>query len=545
MADGRIPELLPYHATSRINCGTAIPTMDSSFWGDTVSSAYCPIIQVERVSSKVEATFGHITVRSRVTDVSAFVRNIEAEMRLAMSEACLQNHVWLCLSGDSWNVFMQMPKMEIDSESTTAAGVADDVMRLIREKLGEEHCRLMGLSEEEWRTLSEAGVAPAEPEWDAMWASESEYFEGMSLKVHRTMWGKRVQSVQFHMTDANRALTARQTLDLGWDLYLLREAWEKERLEPGDADRRKILEDYEKIVMDKQYALLSDHVYEVDTPCPAGWLRVTDEADLAEYGLKIGDLRIEETNFRAELYVPDPKIFGNYPAKPVLVFKGTDMFSLSDWVNNGLQGRGKPSEYYAQVQTIAKKLSTTKKGREVVFAGHSLGGGLASYAALCTGRTAVTINAAGLHDVTLAGVTAPAKLAELAELTELGSPERNLYVEHPYGHTRERIIKLKKIKRRKKELLAEISSKAVKTREGLLESVTAYRVKGEILTPAQEEGLIHKALPDAVGTPVVLPSDYQFLRIPYHSMEQSLLSIETVRAEREQQLIEAYQLRTP
>ena len=40
-------------------------------------------------------------------------------------------------------------------------------------------------------------------------------------------------------------------------------------------------------------------------------------------------------------------------------------------------------------------------GDNLVFTGHSLGGGLASVAALATGRRAVTFNAAGVNPMTL------------------------------------------------------------------------------------------------------------------------------------------------
>jgi hypothetical protein len=49
----------------------------------------------------------------------------------------------------------------------------------------------------------------------------------------------------------------------------------------------------------------------------------------------------------------------------------------------------------------ANNLSKSELGAPLTFTGHSLGGGLASLAALVSGSDAITFNAAGLSDITL------------------------------------------------------------------------------------------------------------------------------------------------
>ena len=56
---------------------------------------------------------------------------------------------------------------------------------------------------------------------------------------------------------------------------------------------------------------------------------------------------------------------------------------------------------------IADIVSSRAGSSNVVFTGHSLGGGLASAAAISQGRTAFTFNAAGLHRNTVGGSINP------------------------------------------------------------------------------------------------------------------------------------------
>jgi len=87
---------------------------------------------------------------------------------------------------------------------------------------------------------------------------------------------------------------------------------------------------------------------------------------------------------------------GSDGSGPVRVaFAGTDGLNRLDWKNNLSQSVGLQSKQYDQAVVLARKLNIRFDGN-VVFTGHSLGGGLASAAAMATGGNAVTFNAAGL-----------------------------------------------------------------------------------------------------------------------------------------------------
>jgi hypothetical protein len=96
-------------------------------------------------------------------------------------------------------------------------------------------------------------------------------------------------------------------------------------------------------------------------------------------------------------------LFKNWiTGKYILTFSGTDPGSRADWVNNFYQGTGYEGPQYTAAMELARMLSVVD-GLEnsLTFSGHSLGGGLASAAAVATGHNAYTFNAAGLHENTL------------------------------------------------------------------------------------------------------------------------------------------------
>lgn len=79
-------------------------------------------------------------------------------------------------------------------------------------------------------------------------------------------------------------------------------------------------------------------------------------------------------------------------------FAGTDTDSLkSFWADvktNIMQGLGLKTAQYEKAVQLATEL--TGNGQNVIFTGHSLGGGLASAAAIASGSRAITFNSAGL-----------------------------------------------------------------------------------------------------------------------------------------------------
>lgn len=148
-------------------------------------------------------------------------------------------------------------------------------------------------------------------------------------------------------------------------------------------------------------ARLADNVYNPSPyGTPEGWKNVSnDPAALAKYGLKPEDLTIKDTNFRVQVYEPDPDVFGQ-DISPNVVFQGTNPLSESDWLNNIQQGKNDPSEYYQRAVKIGQKLRSANG--DVTIVGHSLGGGLGSAASTESGLPATTFNAAGLNVSTVA-----------------------------------------------------------------------------------------------------------------------------------------------
>ncbi|EMH2976493.1 type VI secretion system tip protein VgrG [Burkholderia multivorans] len=204
----------------------------------------------------------------------------------------------------------------------------------------------------------------------------------------------------------------------------------------------------------QQMAKLADHVYHPNDPPPTGWKMVTNDPEaLKAFRLKPDNFHLNDSNFGAQMYTPDPKVFGD-SMKPTIAFKGTQSLSPvgDDMTNNIAQGLGGESPYYRKAVTIGNRLEQAGISSNVDFTGHSLGGGMASAAAEASGSSAVTFNAAGLNPETVA----------------------------QYGGTVQAT------------------------------NITAYRVDGDILTGLQEGRLgpisdgTAQLMPKAIGTPVTL-----------------------------------------
>lgn len=78
----------------------------------------------------------------------------------------------------------------------------------------------------------------------------------------------------------------------------------------------------------------------------------------------------------------------------VLVPQGTNVRSGADWFNNLLQGVGFVPPHYQQIADEAQRYRNQYPG--LVIAGHSLGGGLATYGGQMAGLPIITFNPAGL-----------------------------------------------------------------------------------------------------------------------------------------------------
>ena len=143
----------------------------------------------------------------------------------------------------------------------------------------------------------------------------------------------------------------------------------------------------------RELALLAADVYNDVASPPAGY-RVATENDLGRLGLRPQDLTSSTSAFRARVYVKG----ANESADYVVAFRGTT--SSSDWQANLRQGVGLSSDHYTRALIIGRALARNPDAN-VTVTGHSLGGGLASAAAIASGRNASTFNAAGLSDATI------------------------------------------------------------------------------------------------------------------------------------------------
>jgi len=142
----------------------------------------------------------------------------------------------------------------------------------------------------------------------------------------------------------------------------------------------------------QESALLAADVYS-DRPSPPPGFRVADQGDLDRLNLTPSMLEQPGSSFRARVYVTGQGADERY----VVAFRGSQ--SGEDWLNNFQQATGGDSESYNKALAIGQRLS--RSDAPVTLTGHSLGGGLASAAAVASGLPADTFNAAGLHDDTI------------------------------------------------------------------------------------------------------------------------------------------------
>lgn len=141
---------------------------------------------------------------------------------------------------------------------------------------------------------------------------------------------------------------------------------------------------------DIDLARMAQDVYNPHSTGIDGWHRLSDN-ELSQAGISPDALEDKSTGFRAALYENDQ-------GGVTLAFAGSN--DLPDWLNNLEQGIGLDAAQYGQAVSLAHDAKLAF-GDNLVITGHSLGGGLASAAALSTGSAAVTFNAAGLNDATM------------------------------------------------------------------------------------------------------------------------------------------------
>lgn len=146
---------------------------------------------------------------------------------------------------------------------------------------------------------------------------------------------------------------------------------------------------------------LNQAIGDPDAKLPDGYSRASEE-DLAALGLD-PDMMMDENGFIAEVFI-DPD--GNY----VLAFAGTTAGEAPGTPSSGLSdpdivedgvGALTMSPQTEQVLAISEAVSSSGNGDNVVWTGHSLGGRLATIAAMDTGNAAITYNSAGVSQATI------------------------------------------------------------------------------------------------------------------------------------------------
>ena len=123
-----------------------------------------------------------------------------------------------------------------------------------------------------------------------------------------------------------------------------------------------------------------------------GMERLSKE-QLTEKGLNDLPFNDDESGFKSALYFDYEN--DNY----IYAFAGTE--DGTDWAINFAQGRGKYSEQHQLAVLNVSAIRQAVGKNTISTTGHSLGGGLASLAAMSQNLSATTFNAAGIHQDTL------------------------------------------------------------------------------------------------------------------------------------------------
>jgi RHS repeat-associated protein len=142
-------------------------------------------------------------------------------------------------------------------------------------------------------------------------------------------------------------------------------------------------------------AYVADDVYHDrdggDVPESPNYERLSEEK-LRSLGIRPGEMVDDKSGFYAALYLDH--ISGNY----LVAFRGTELFSR-DTPHDFNQGLGFSDSQYNAAASLGTRLGQILPG-QISGAGHSLGGGLDTVAALSGGFPAVNFNAAGVHPYT-------------------------------------------------------------------------------------------------------------------------------------------------
>ncbi len=158
----------------------------------------------------------------------------------------------------------------------------------------------------------------------------------------------------------------------------------------------------------------SGHGNSSEVNAPEGMIRVNDPRFVDELPEALRDPELWDnprSGLQGALYYDE--LTGQY----IVTFRGTEGLSdRGDLESNGLQAHGDEAPQYTQAMRLGRLilengrgfLATAPSGQRTPnmhFAGHSLGGGLASAAGTVAGHRFTTFNAAGVHENTITRFT--------------------------------------------------------------------------------------------------------------------------------------------
>ncbi len=140
------------------------------------------------------------------------------------------------------------------------------------------------------------------------------------------------------------------------------------------------------------FAEICHDVYAPAETHDKAWHRL-DEDDVRALGIRPEHLRDASQHLLDGHSDLKAGIYKTNDDQLVVAFAGSQ--SAKDWYQNLKQGIGLETGQYTKAAELARKAAIADK--DVVFTGHSLGGGLATMASAVTDRPAINFNPAGLH----------------------------------------------------------------------------------------------------------------------------------------------------
>jgi len=145
-------------------------------------------------------------------------------------------------------------------------------------------------------------------------------------------------------------------------------------------------------------AHMSSCIYEARQFCneiKTANIRRMNDNEYERFGINKENLNISITGLKSDVFI------NTDTGDITMAFAGTDSGSFKELLLDGIANVSQPLSptfQYDDIEQMVLGLSIRAEelGVNLSFTGHSLGGGLASYASLITGREATTFNAAGL-----------------------------------------------------------------------------------------------------------------------------------------------------